>query len=125
MSFLSPQFATYATVGAVGTAAHYGVLIGLTELAGVPPYLGAVAGYGVGAVVNYALNYRITFRSSARHSVAFTRFVTVAAAGALLTGGLMAWATERMGIHYLAAQVATTVAMLFLTYTGNRLWSFR
>ncbi len=119
------QFLTYAGVGSLGTAAHYLLLLLLVEGLGVIPWQGAVAGFLLGAVINYYLNHRITFRSTQRHQEALPKFLTVAASGVLLTGALMAWATERLHIHYLIAQLATTALLLLFTFIVNRLWTFR
>jgi putative flippase GtrA len=118
------QFITYAGVGAVGTAGHYLLLLLLVEGLGAAPYKGAVAGFLLGAVINYYLNHRITFRSAKRHHDALPKFLAVAALGVALTGGLMAWATERLHIHYFIAQLFTTGLLLCLTFVGNRLWTF-
>ena len=122
---LVSQFITYAGVGSIGTVAHYLLLLFLVEQLHVTPYLGAVAGFMLGALVNYYLNHRITFRSQKRHHEALPKFLTVAAAGVVLTGLLMAWATERLHIHYFIAQLVTTALLLCLTFIGNRLWTFR
>ena len=51
-------FLTFGLVGAVGTACHYATLISLVELLAVDPVVATSAGFMVGMVVNYALNYR-------------------------------------------------------------------
>ena len=119
------QFITYAGVGSVGTAAHYLLLLLLVEGMNVAAYQGAVAGFILGAIINYYLNHRITFRSQKRHHEALPKFLTVAAIGVLLTGSLMAWATEQLHVHYFIAQLITTALLLCLTFIGNRLWTFR
>ncbi len=119
------QFITYAGVGSIGTAAHYLLLLLLVEGMNVAAYQGAVAGFLLGAVINYYLNHRITFRSEKRHHEALPKFLTVAAIGVLLTGSLMAWATEQLHIHYFIVQLFTTALLLCLTFIGNRLWTFQ
>lgn len=122
---LITQFVTYAGVGSVGTLVHYLMLLLLVEGLDMAPYQGAVAGFLSGALINYGLNHRITFRSSRKHGDALPKFLSVAAIGALLTGALMAWATERLKIHYFIAQLITTALLLVFTFAVNRLWTFR
>jgi len=119
------QFITYAGVGSIGTAAHYLLLLLLVEGMNVAAYQGAIAGFTLGAIINYYLNHRITFRSEMRHQEALPKFLTVAAIGVLLTGFLMAWATEKLHVHYFIAQIFTTALLLCLTFIGNRLWTFQ
>lgn len=119
------QFIVYAGIGSIGTAAHYLLLLLLVEGIKVAAYQGAVAGFVLGAVINYYLNHRITFRSAKRHHEALPKFLTVAAIGVLVTGWLIAFATEQLHIHYFIAQLITTVLLLCLTFVGNRIWTFR
>ena len=75
---MTTQFLRYACVGAVGTAAHYTVLIALVQSAGAAPVAASTAGAIVGAFVNYALNHRFTFASGRAHRIALPRFLVVA-----------------------------------------------
>jgi putative flippase GtrA len=122
---LARQFLTYAGVGSVGTVAHYLLLLVLVELFLVAPYKAAVAGFLLGALINYTLNHRITFRSQKKHHEALPKFLFVAAVGVVLTGGLMAWATAHLHVHYFIVQIFTTALLLVFTFVVNRLWTFR
>lgn len=124
MSSAGRDFVRYAAVGSIGTVAHYGLLVVLASALGVPPYLAAAAGFVLGALVNYLLNHRLTFRSRRPHREALPRFLLVAAAGLLFTTALMAAATAWLRLPYLPAQMATTVLLLLLTFAGNRRWTF-
>lgn len=117
------QFLMFAAVGAVGTAGHYAVLIALVQLAGVPATIATTAGFAVGAVINYWLNYRITFNSSRSHLQALPRFMLIAATGAVLNG-LVMWLLVRAGVHYMLAQLVATALVLVWNYLLNRLWTF-
>jgi putative flippase GtrA len=118
------QFLLYALVGAVGTLAHYGVLITTVSLHWLDPVTASVTGAIVGAIVNYFLNVRYTFRS-ASNGAAMLKFAITAALGAVLNGLLMKLQIDAFGIHYLVAQLVATVVVLLLTYTVNLLWTFR
>jgi len=119
------RFVTYAAIGAVGTLAQYGVLIGSVDLHIAGPVAGSAVGAVVGATVNYLLNRRITFRSNARHAVALPKFATTAGAGMLVNALVMAWLTGPARVHYLVAQLVATAVVLVLTYSVNSVWTFK
>lgn len=118
------QFARYAGVGAVATAVHYAVLVGLVESGSAAPLPATLAGYVAGGLVSYALNRRLTFAGGRPHREAAWRFAAVAASGFAWTGLLMALLVDRLGASYLPAQAATTLVVLFWGFLANRLWSF-
>lgn len=118
------QFLRYAAVGAIGTAAHYATLLGLVSWFRLHVVAATSAGFVVGALVNYALNYRFTFRSASRHSQAVVKFFGVALVGMLLNAGMMALLHARVPVHYLVLQVFTTGSILIWTFLANRWWTF-
>lgn len=118
------QFARYAGVGAVATAAHYAVLVGLVESGGAAPLPATLVGYVAGGLVSYALNRRLTFTAGRPHREAAWRFAAVAASGFAWTALLMALLVGRLGAPYLLAQAATTLAILVWGFLANRLWTF-
>ncbi len=118
------SFVRYALVGAVGTAAHYLVLLVLVERIGLAPTLATTFGFATGAVVNYFLNFRFTFRSSRSHQVALPRFLVVAAGGMLLNSGIMAFGVDVLRLHYMIPQVCATGTVVLCTFWVNRIWTF-
>jgi len=118
------QLSSYALVGVVASLAHYAVLVALVEAAGFDPIPGALCGYVVGGVISYLLNRRHTFASERPHEEASWRFGLVAGLGFCLTYALMALLVRRLGLPYLPAQVATTIAIMFVTFFVNRRWTF-
>ncbi|WP_162878062.1 GtrA family protein [Trinickia diaoshuihuensis] len=119
------RFVAYACVGAAGTAVQYVVLAALVATHTLDAVAASCIGAAAGAVINYALNHRFTFRSDNAHRVAAPRFFIVAAAGIALTSVLMAVFTRTFGIPWLPAQCMTTACVLALTYTINSAWAFR
>ena len=118
------QFMVFAGVGAIGTAGHYAVLILLVERLGVSPTLASACGFVVGAVINYLLNYHVTFASRQSHLQTLPRFMTIAFAGALLNTGIMAVGNGTLGWNYLVAQVIATGCVLVFGFLANRMWTF-
>jgi putative flippase GtrA len=117
------QLLHYAGLGAIGTAGHYLTLVLLAEVAGADLVLATTVGFAIGASINYLLNYHVVFRSQRDHVSALPRFLTVAAAGALLNATVFA-AGLRIGLHYLPAQIVATLVVVAVTYAVNRRWTF-
>ncbi|MGF1445347.1 MAG: GtrA family protein [Pikeienuella sp.] len=125
MSDTARQFVRFVGVGAIATAAHYALLIGLVTAGVLSPVPASAAGAVLGALVSYGLNRRYTFRSSRAHAAALPRFLTVAALAFLANLCLMVLLHSLAGLPYLLAQMLTTGLVLGLTFTLNRAWSFR
>jgi len=119
------QFVGFAAVGSVGLAAHYLMLTGLVELLAVDPVAASVAGFVVGALVNYGLNRRLVFRSDRAHRAAGPRFMAVAASGLVINAALMALLVDGLGVYYLAAQVLVTGGLTVWHFALNKYWTFR
>lgn len=122
---LLPQFARFTGVGCASAVGHYGLLIGLVQMFDVAAVPASTAGALLGAWINYRLNRRFTFASRVRHAVAVPRFLLVAAAGVALNAVLMWLGVEVLHLHYLLAQVATTVLVLLWNFALHKLWTFR
>jgi putative flippase GtrA len=119
------RFAIYLAVGAAGTACQYVILVALVQAGLARPVLASSVGACVGAVVNYSLNYRITFASQAGIVRTASRFAAIACAGAGLNAALMHLMTVRFNFNYLVAQLASTAPVLLFMYSANVLWTFR
>lgn len=113
----------YAAVGIAATAVHYALLVATVEAGWLRPPAAAALGAVVGAQVAFAGNAWLTFRGAAVTLGAWWRFQLTALVGAALSYGLVA-AGQRIGMHYLAAQVVATLAAMLATYEINRRWSF-
>ncbi len=118
------QLYRYTVVGAVATATHYALLVLGVEAADWPAWWASGFGAVVGAQVAYIGNRRYTFDFRGAIRGSWLRFQTTALTGAVL-GMLIVGGAVRLGLHYLIGQLAATLASLLLTFTINRLWSFR
>ena len=95
---MADRFFRYAAVGAVATAAHYAILVGLVEAGWLAPARAAAVG-------------------------AWLRFQITAVIGAAISFSIVFVGT-RIGVHYLIAQVVATLVSLVVTFEINRRWSF-
>jgi putative flippase GtrA len=117
------QFLKFAAGGAVGTAVQYAVLVAWVEIAGGPVVPGALAGFCMGALVNYVIARSYVFATARPHGSALPRFALVATAGAVLNTAIVAVLFES-GAHYLVAQMAATGIVLVFNFLANRHWTF-
>jgi putative flippase GtrA len=124
ISSVPHQLVRFIAAGAVGTTAHYVLLIGLVELSGWRPAIASSAGMLLGAAINYVLNRNFVFRSRASHYRGLPRFLTVAAIAFSLNALVMTVATEGAGLPYLVAQVLSTGIITMMTFAAHRAWTF-
>ena len=96
----------------------------MVEIVSVRPVYSSIAGFVVGALVNYFLNYHITFKSAKSHHEAMPKFFAVALVGFAMNTVIMGVTSESFGLHCLLAQVISTGVVLIWNFTGNRLWTF-
>jgi len=120
----SQQFFIFAGMGAIGTIGHYTALIILVQVINTDPVFATTIGFVVGALINYVLNYRITFNSNKRHSEALTKFLVVASLGAVINGLIMSAGINMFDVHYLIIQVIATCFVLALNFIANKYWTF-
>ena len=111
-------------MGAIGTVGHYVTLIVLVQVIQTAPVIASTIGFVVGALINYVLNYHITFNSNKRHREALTKFITVASLGAVINGSIMKAGIIMFDIHYLIIQVIATCFVLALNFIANKYWTF-
>ena len=123
-SRLLEKLVKYSTVGAVGSVAHYALLIVLVQTFSANVLLATSIGALAGALVNYFMNYTWTFASTKRHSEAITKFFVIAAVGFVLNGLLMMVLAGHLRLHYLLAQVMTTGVVLLWGFLANHCWTF-
>jgi len=118
------QFILFAIIGAVGTSGHFLTLILLVELTGLSAVWATTAGFIVGALINYILNYHLTFRSDKAHSETMLKFFVVATVGAGINMLIMYFGVDIFVLFYLLVQVIASSVVLLWTFTANKLWTF-
>ena len=127
MRSLLPQFIRFAGVGMMSAIGHYGLLILLVQFAHVDAVSASAAGALLGACINYALNYRFTFRSDKQHTESIAKFAVVAAVGLALNTLFMWIGVDLLGLrpYYLLCQLVTTGLVMVWSFIGNRFWTFQ
>lgn len=122
---LSEQFIKFALVGACGTLVQYAALGIGVEYLGVSAALASGVGYIFGSIVNYVLNYCVTFRSDGRHITTVPKFYAVVLIGWCLNTGLMALFADRVGWNPWFTQVLATGVCLGWNFAASRYWVFK
>lgn len=117
------QLMLFIAVGAAGTATHFAILVILVQFMATDPVVASMIAFPAAAVINYGLNYRLTFRSRNPHHTALPKYLTVAAVGFCLNTLIMAAAT--VWLHYLLSQILAAVVVLSWNFICNRIWTFR
>ena len=118
------QFAMFVLVGCAAAVGHYGLLVVLVELFAAPAVPASAAGFVVGGIISYLLNYRFVFNSAGQHLPTAGKFLAVASAGLALNSAIMWVLTHWVPLHYLLAQVTATGTVMLWSYGANRFWTF-
>ena len=117
------KFVSFALVGTLGTLVHYSVLYVLVESQGYNPVTASGCGAMAGLIVNYVLNFKLTFNSSQSHVKTFPKFALIALIGMGFNQALMAALTPHF--YYFYAQILTTLVVLIWNFLANILWTFK
>lgn len=119
------QLLSFVVIGGGCTLIQYIILYGLTEFLGVPPVISSSIGYALSAILNYLLNRRLTFNSERKHSESVPRFFAISIAGLIINAAIIYLFQTVGNVHYLIAQIFSTVIVLFWNFFVNRAWTFK
>lgn len=125
MSHVIKRFIGFAGTGAIATGIQYLILIVLHELLGLAAVSSSSVGYGIAAIANYLMKYHWVFGSDERHHVAGPKYAIVSLTGLTLNTLLMYLGVGLLDIHYLLAQVISTLLVLIWNFSVNSIWTFR
>jgi putative flippase GtrA len=119
------QFGLFFGAGVVATGIHYLCLVFLVSVAGMNPVLATCFGYVTGALTNYLVNYKLTFRSKQAHGETMIKFASVVLIGFLLNTLIVSVGVSLMRLHYFAAQVISTALVFGMNFALNKNWTFK
>lgn len=122
---LVSQFMKFSVVGVIAFLIDFGVMVALTELAGLPPVVSAGISYCVSTVFNYLASMRYVFahREGLSRTREFAIFVVLSLIGLGLNeaimwlGGLIAgdgW--------YMLTKVVATALVMFWNFFSRKRW---
>ena len=121
------QLFRYTFVGGVAFLADFGLLAGLTELAGLNYLLSAALSFIVGLTVNYLLSVQWVFasRKLADRRAEFLLFALIGVVGLGLNELFLWLFTEFVGWYYLVSKIVATVIVFFWNFLARRIILFR
>lgn len=114
----------FLLVGGFCTLLQYALLVAGVELLHLDAVVASTSGFLASAVVNYLLNRRFTWASTAAHAVAVRRFLIVLAIGLALNVLGMRLLHGYLHWHYVLSQVLTTMVTVSWNFAGHRHWTF-
>ncbi len=102
MRHLIQQFMKFGIVGVIAFAIDYGLMVALTELAGVEYLLSASISFTVSVIFNYlaSMRYVFTHKEGLSRHREFVIFVVLSVIGLGINDALMWLGTSLLGISY-------------------------
>lgn len=119
----SPRPLRFLISGGAATGVHWAVMA-LLVLVGMAPAWATALGAVAGAVTNYPLQHRFTFRARGPHSESISLYLLVCGVGWL--ANLLLFMTLHQGLNMPTgvAQFLTTAAVAVLNYILYKRWVF-
>ena len=124
MKKLFEQLVKFGIVGVIAFVIDYGLLVVLTELAGVNYLISATISFAGSVVFNYVASMRYVFarrEDMSRHRE-FVIFVGLSVVGLLINDALMYLGTDIMGISYLVVKLFATVVVMAWNYITRKIF---
>lgn len=115
----------FLLVGSINTLIGYAIFGAAYKLVGLNYNLALLVAYGLGILLGYVNHRQVTFRSTAGHAQAFSRFVMTYAMVYLLNAGLLIALAEYGGLDPLLAQAVALVIVTIASFLVQRAWVFK
>ena len=116
MEKLIAQFMKFGVVGVIAFVIDYGLMVALTELAGVNYLISATISFTVSVVFNYlaSMRYVFTHKQGLSRRREFVIFVVLSVIGLGVNDLLMWLGSSVLGVSYLIVKiVATAIVMVY------------
>lgn len=118
--------AWFIAVGCTAATVHFGAVVALVQVCGVPPLAANVAGWMLALGVSTIGHLRLSFaHQQAPATRAAGRFFAVSAVGFSVNEAVYAALLGWSGIGYRLALAVTLVVVAVGTYLLSRHWAFR
>lgn len=124
MRGLIEQLLKFGVVGVAATALDFGVLIALTELAGLDPVLSAGISFTVSVVFNYLASMRFVFtrREDLGRAAEATIFVVLSLVGLAINEALMWLGSTALNLNYVLVKVVATCVVMLWNFLSRKRW---
>lgn len=118
------QLISFIMVGGTATLIQFLLLILFVDSLAINATLASACAFCLSAVVNYLLNYKLTFNSQQSHAVTLPKFCVTAALG-LAFNTLFFIIGQYLLDHYLLAQCFATGITLVINFALHKFWIYR
>ena len=118
-------FIKYFLAGCIAVAAHFLVMILMVEIFKSPPLFASFAGFCIGSLVNYSLQYNWTFSSDSSHQQAGLRYLFVTTSMLCLNMMLFEALFSLAEMDYRIAQSGATALVFLANFVINANFTFR
>lgn len=122
---LVQQFLKFSIVGVIAFVIDFGLMVALTELAGLPPVISAGVSYCVSTVFNYVASMRYVFahREGLSRTREFIIFVTLSVIGLGLNEVIMWMGGCLVGDEwYMLTKIVATALVMFWNFFSRKRW---
>jgi putative flippase GtrA len=121
---ITETFCRYLVSGGAAVAVHMALLFALVECLGTDETAATSAGFVLGSVVNYLLQYHFVFGATCRHLNSFFRYGAVTLTMLGVNAIVFRVLIEGVGMWYMLAQAMATGMVFVLNFLVNRSFTF-
>ncbi len=115
-------FIRFLMVGGGATVVQFLLLLFFVECSGLNKVASSVVAFSLSAMLNYLLNYYITFKGRQPHRQAFPKFLVVVALGLFINTCVFAFSQQFF--HYVLAQAIATVVTVLSNFVLHKFWIY-
>ena len=121
---LLQQMIRFGFVGGGAFLIDYGVMIALTELAGINYLLSSGISFAVSVIFNYVLSIYWVFNVSGQRSKTrdFVVFIVLSVIGLGLNQLIMWITVDKIGIFYMVAKIGATAVVMVYNFITRKLF---
>ena len=124
MRKLIEQIMKFGVVGVIAFVIDYGLMVVLTELAGVNYLISATISFIVSVTFNYfaSMRYVFTHKEGMSRRREFVVFVVLSVIGLLINDALMWLGTDIAGISYLITKIFATAVVMVWNFVTRKIF---
>ncbi len=124
MRKLIEQIMKFGVVGVIAFVIDYGLMVALTELAGVNYLISATISFIVSVTFNYfaSMRYVFTHKEGMSRRREFVVFVVLSVIGLLINDALMWLGTDIAGISYLITKIFATAVVMVWNFVTRKIF---
>ncbi len=124
MRKLIEQIMKFGVVGVIAFVIDYGLMVALTELAGVNYLISATISFIVSVTFNYfaSMRYVFTHKEGMSRRREFFVFVVLSVIGLLINDALMWLGTDIAGISYLITKIFATAVVMVWNFVTRKIF---